>query len=75
MEERFRNKPLVDLHKPECCTVCQVIFIFAGLVAALGSEEVKDSLHFISVVSQTEIGKATIRTLKAIASSQNNSGK
>ena len=45
----------------------QIRFIFAGLVAALGSPEVEESPQIMSMLSQTGIGKAAIETLKGIA--------
>ena len=51
----------------------QVSFIFAGLVAVLGSQEIKDNPLSMSPLSQTEIGKAMISTMKNIASKQKES--
>lgn len=48
----------------------QVCFIFAGLVAVLGSQETKDNPLSMSTLSQAEIGKAIISTMKKIASRQ-----
>ena len=48
----------------------QVSFIFSGLAATLGSQEIKKSPHSMSVLSRTEIGKAVISTMKNISLSQ-----
>lgn len=48
----------------------QIRFITAGIVAVLGSNEVKDNPMFMSVLSQTEIGKAIISTMKEISKRQ-----
>lgn len=48
----------------------QVRFISAGLVAVLGSREIKDDPLLMSKLSQTEIGKAIIITMKNIALNQ-----
>ena len=50
----------------------QVNFIFAGLVAILGSQEIKESPSSMSILSQTDIGKAIISILQKIAASQGN---
>lgn len=48
----------------------QICFIFSGLVAALGSPEVKKSPHVMATLSQTDIGKTAVATLMAIAGAQ-----
>ncbi len=48
----------------------QVVFIFAGLVAVLGSQEIQESPLSMATLSQTEIGKAIISTMKRIAALQ-----
>ena len=48
----------------------QVNFIFSGLVATLGSQEIRESPLSMSILSQTEIGKAVISAMKKISSSQ-----
>lgn len=48
----------------------QICFISAGLVAVLGSQEVKNNPLFMSTLSQSEIGKTMISTMKKIASRQ-----
>lgn len=48
----------------------QARFISAGLVAVLGSQEVKYNPLFMSTLSQSEIGKAMISTMKNIAARQ-----
>ncbi|MBQ7479127.1 MAG: TetR/AcrR family transcriptional regulator [Selenomonadaceae bacterium] len=48
----------------------QVRFVFAGLVAVLGSQEIKDCPLLMSSLSQTEIGKAFIAALERIALGQ-----
>lgn len=45
----------------------QVCFISAGLVAVLGSQEIKNNPLFMSALCQSEIGKAIISTMKNIA--------
>ena len=49
----------------------QIHFIFSGLVATLGNPELKESPQFMSILSQTDIGKAAVATLKSIALAQN----
>ena len=48
----------------------QVNFIFSGLVTTLGSQEIRESPLSMSILSQTEIGKAVISAMKKISSSQ-----
>ena len=48
----------------------QVNFIFSGLVATLGSQEIRESPLSMSILSQTEIGKAVISTMRNISSLQ-----
>lgn len=48
----------------------QIRFISAGMVAILGSQEMKDNPLSMSVLSQTEIGKAMISTMKRISIKQ-----
>lgn len=48
----------------------QVRYIFAGLVAVLGSQEMKNDPLSMSTLSQTEIGQAMISTMQKIASRQ-----
>lgn len=48
----------------------QVRFIFAGLVAVLGSQEIKDCPLLMSTLSHTEIGRSFIATLERIALKQ-----
>lgn len=50
----------------------QARFISAGLVAVLGSQEVKNNPLFMSTLSQSEIGKAIIATMKNMAMRQQN---
>ncbi len=50
----------------------QVNFIFAGLVAILGSQEIKESPFSMAILSQTDMGKAIISILQKIAVSQRN---
>ena len=50
----------------------QFRFISAGIVAVLGSQEVEHNPLFMSMLSQSEIGKAIISTVKNIASKQKN---
>ena len=45
----------------------QVGFIFAGLVATLGSREVRESPLQMLMLAQTEIGRTILSTLKGIA--------
>ena len=45
-------------------------FISAGLVSVLGSQEIKNNPLAMSTLSQTEIGKAIISTMKSIALKQ-----
>lgn len=47
-------------------------FISAGLVSVLGSQEIKNNPLAMSTLSQTEIGKAIIATMKNIALRQQN---
>ena len=53
----------------------QIRFISAGMVAVLGSQEIRDNPLVMSTLSQTEIGKAIISTMKGIASRQVNERK
>lgn len=46
----------------------QVDFIFAGLIAVLGSQEIKDHPLAMSSLSRSEIGKSIITSMKKIAS-------
>ena len=50
----------------------QVSFIFAGLVAVLGSQEMKADPLSMSALSQTDIGKAIITTMKGFTLRQGN---
>lgn len=52
----------------------QIRFIFSGLAAALGSPEVREFPPFMSLLSQSDIGKTAIDTLKRIAQSQKTEG-
>lgn len=52
----------------------QVNFIFSGIVETLGCLEIRESPFSMSILSQTEIGKAAISTMKSISSSQNKQG-
>lgn len=45
----------------------QIHFISAGFVAVLGSQEIKNNPLYMATLSQTEIGKAIIKTMKNIA--------
>lgn len=45
----------------------QIDFIFSGLVSVLGSREVEDTPLIMTELSQTEIGKASISTMKRIS--------
>ena len=46
----------------------QVNFIFAGLVATLGSPEIQESPLLLSVLVNSELGHAMVTTLKKVAS-------
>jgi len=48
----------------------QTTFIFAGLVAVLGSSELRDSPLAMTAMSQTKIGRAVVNTLKSISRAQ-----
>ncbi|MEX2805376.1 TetR/AcrR family transcriptional regulator [Streptococcus sp. H31] len=48
----------------------QIRFVFAGLVSVLGSKEIRDNPLSMSVLSQTELGKAIISTMQMIAARQ-----
>ena len=50
----------------------EVNFIFAGLVATLGSREAQEFPNVISMLAESEIGQAMVSTLKIIASHQEN---
>ena len=50
----------------------QVLFISAGFVEVLGSQEINNNPLSMTVLSQTEIGKAIITTMKNIALRQHN---
>ncbi len=48
----------------------EISFIFSGLVAVLGSKEVKDSPLKMYELAQSELGKTIIAELKKISASQ-----
>ena len=48
----------------------QINFIFAGVIATLGSHEIQDSPFSMLNLAQTEIGKAMLSTLQKISLSQ-----
>lgn len=48
----------------------QMRFISAGMAAVLGSQEMRENPLSMSILSQTEIGKAMISTMKRIAARQ-----
>ena len=50
----------------------QVLFISAGFVEVLGSQEINNNPLLMTILSQTEIGKAIITTMKNIALRQHN---
>lgn len=50
----------------------QINFIFSGLTNILGQAEIRTSPVLMSELSQTEIGKAAIETMKTISSKQKN---
>ena len=50
----------------------QVLFISAGFVEVLGSREINNNPLSMTILSQTEIGKAIITTMKNIALRQHN---
>ncbi len=53
----------------------QIDFIFSGLVSVLGSREVEDAPLIMSDLSQTEIGKASIATMKRISENRSAGSK
>lgn len=48
----------------------QVRFIFAGLVAVLGSQEIKECPLLMSKLAKTDIGKTFIATIREISTNQ-----
>ena len=48
----------------------QIRFIFAGLVAVLGSSAVQDDPLIMSALSQTKIGAAAIETMRQMSQRQ-----
>lgn len=52
----------------------QIRFISAGMVAVLGSPEMKDNPMSMSILSQTEIGRAMISTMQKISTKQGTLG-
>jgi len=48
----------------------QIHFIFSGLVAALGSKEVRESPRLMASLAGTDLGAAAIAALKSIAHAQ-----
>ena len=49
----------------------QIGFIFAGLVATLGSKAVQENPATMPLLAQTELGKTAIKTMKDISETQN----
>ena len=50
----------------------QINFIITGIIATLGSEEIKESPLLMLKLAQTEMGKAMVSTLETIAAAQKN---
>lgn len=61
----IREDQLTEIEK------LQVRFIFAGLVATLGSDAVQNDPDTMPVLSQTEIGRSVIKTMKDISEKRN----
>ena len=63
----------IDKERLSTVEKLQADFVFAGLIATLGSREIQESPASMSLLVRTELGKAILSTIEKIASAQNDS--